>query len=113
MLEKGLCLRKNKEFDQVFKEGKSYYGQLLGIKVKKSNLEYNRFGILLSTKVSKSAVVRNSYKRRVRAIIAAENKVIKQGFDVVIIVFPLILNKKYAEIESEIKNSLTKLKFYN
>lgn len=113
MLEKGLRLTKNKEFDSVFKEGKSVYGRLLGIKAKKNNLEYNRYGLLISTKVSKLAVVRNKYKRRIRAIIAQENKNIKQGFDLVIIVFPLILNKKHSEVQSEIKNTLTKLKFYN
>lgn len=113
MLEKGLCLRKNKDFDAVFKEGKSFYGRLLGIKLRKNNLDHNRYGILLSTKVSKLAVVRNKYKRRIRSIIFNENRVIKQGFDVVIIVFPLILNKNYLEISDEIKNILVKLKFYN
>lgn len=113
MLEKGLRLTKNKEFDSVFKEGKSVYGRLLGIKAKKNNLEYNRYGLLISTKVSKLAVIRNKYKRRIKAITAQENKNIKQGFDLVIIVFPLILNKNYSEIHSEIKNTLTKLKFYN
>jgi len=113
MLEKGLRLTKNKEFDSVFKEGKSVYGRLLGAKVKKNNLEFNRYGILLSTKVSKLATVRNKYKRRIKAIAFEENKSIKQGYDFVLIVFPLILNKKYSEIKEEIKNILTKLKFYN
>ena len=113
MLEKSLCLAKNKDFDIVFKEGKSSYGKLLRIKVKKNCLDNNRFGILLSNKVSKSAVIRNKYRRRIRAIIFKENKIIKQGFDFVIIVFPLILNKKYPEIEKEIQNSLLRLKFYN
>ncbi len=113
MLERGLCLSKNKEFDLVFKEGKSFYGSLLGIKARKNNLESNRYGILLSNKVSKSAVVRNKYKRKIRAIIFYENKKIKQGFDLVIVVFPLILNKSYSQIESEIKNDLSRLKFCN
>lgn len=113
MLEKGLCLRKNKDFDAVFKEGKSFYGRLLGIKVRKNNLDHNRYGILLSNKVSKLAVIRNKYKRRIRAIIFNENNLAKQGFDVVIIVFPLILNKNYSEIDTEIKNIFNKLKFYN
>jgi ribonuclease P protein component len=112
MLEKGLRLTKNKEFDSVFKEGKSSYGHLLGIKVKKNELEYNRYGLLLSTKVSKLATIRNKYKRRIKAILFEENKKIKQGFDMVVIVFPLILNKKNQEVQSEIKNILTKLKFY-
>ena len=112
MLEKVLRLTKNKEFDSVFKEGKSVYGRLLGIKIKKNELSYNRFGILLSTKVSKSAVIRNKNKRRIKGIIFEENKIIKQGHDIIIIVFPLILNKKFEEIREDIKNIFTKLKFY-
>jgi len=112
MLEKGFRLTKNKEFDSVFKEGKSGYGRLLGIKIKKNKLQHNRYGLLLSTKVSKLATIRNKYKRRIKAILLEENKELKQGFDVVIIVFPLILNKNYLEIKSEIKNILIKLKFY-
>lgn len=112
MLAKSSRLTKNKEFDLVFKEGKSVYGNFIGIKTKKNDLNINRFGVLLSTKVSKLAVVRNKYKRKIKNIISRENLKMTLGHDGVIIVLPGIIDKKYQEIETEIKNIFVKLKFY-
>ena len=113
MLAKNNRIKKNKEFDLVFKEGKTVYGGLLGVKVRKNELNYNRFGILLSTKVSKLAVVRNLYKRRIKDILKRENLKVKSGYDCVIIVLPAIIGKSYQEIEAEIKTIFSKLKFYS
>jgi len=113
MLAKKSRLKKNKEFDQVFKEGKSAYGKLLGIKIRKNQLDINRFGILLSTKVSKLAVIRNLYKRRIREIIGQDNFQLKKGYDCVVIVMPAIINSNYQDIKTEIKNIFNKLKFYS
>lgn len=113
MLANSDRLKKNKEFDLVFKEGRTVYGEFLGIKARKNNLNNNRFGVLLSTKVSKSAVERNLYKRRIKAIISQENLKIKTGQDCVIIVLPVIIGKKAQEIKTEIQNIFIKLKFYN
>lgn len=113
MLAKKSRLKKNKEFDQVFKEGRSVYGKLLGVKIRKNQLDINRFGILLSTKVSKLAVVRNLYKRRIKEIIRQDNFQLKKGYDCVIIVMPTIINSSYCDIKTEIKNIFSKLKFYS
>jgi ribonuclease P protein component len=113
MLAKENRLKKNKEFDLVFKDGKTAYGGFIGVKIKKNELETNRFGVLLSTKVSKLAVIRNLYKRRIKAIIRQEDKQLRTGYDCVIIVLPLILGKNYLEIEAEIQNVFRRLKFYN
>lgn len=113
MLAKNSRLKKNKEFDLVFKEAKTIYGKLLGIKIRKNNLDFNRFGVLLSTKVSKLAVERNLYKRRIKAILKQENSKINLGFDGVIIALPIILGKSHKEIEKEIKQIFERLKFYS
>jgi len=112
MLAKKCRLKKNKEFDLVFKEGKTVYGGVLGIKMRVNELGVNRFGVLLSTKVSKLAVVRNLYKRRIKSILKQEDLKIKTGYDCVAIVLPAIKNKNYQEIEAEIKTAFNKLKFY-
>ena len=112
MLAKNSRLKKNKEFDLVFKEGKTSYGDFLGVKIKKNNLESNRFGILLGTKVSKLAITRNLYKRRIKSILRSQNIKLKTGFDCVIIVLPKIINKNYQEIKVEIEKTFIKLKFY-
>jgi ribonuclease P protein component len=112
MLAKNSRLKKNKEFDLVFKEGKTTYGSILGIKVRENQLGINRFGVLLSTKVSKLAVTRNIYKRRIKDILKNQNLKIKTGYDCVIIVLPAIIGKSYQEIEADINTAFNKLKFY-
>ena len=112
MLAKNSRLKKNKEFDLVFKEGKTFYGAFLGVKIRGNELANNRYGILLGTKVSKLAVVRNLYKRRIKEILKKQNLKTKTGYDCVIIVLPAIINKNYQEIEAELNTAFTKLKFY-
>jgi ribonuclease P protein component len=114
MLAKKNRLTKNNDFDAVFKKGKSCYRTCFGIKIlKKDDSIINRFGILLSTKVSKKAVLRNLYKRRIRVILREENQKLKEGYDCAVVVFPLILGKNKKEIKSEIQIAFKKLKLYN
>ena len=112
MLKKENRIRKDKEFDRVFKAGQSFYGKELGIKLAKNDLSISRFGILINTKVSKKAVVRNKIKRQLRAIIERNIIDISNGYDLVIIVFPQILDKKFKEIENILLNGFYKFKTY-
>jgi ribonuclease P protein component len=112
MLKKENRIRLDKEFDRVFKAGQSFYVKDLGFKLAKNALEISRFGILINTKVSKKAVVRNKIKRQIRAIIEKRIDGISSGYDLVIIVFPIILDKKFADIEKIILDGLKRLKIY-
>ena len=112
MLKKENRIRKDKEFDRVFKAGLSFYGKDLGFKLAKNTLGLSRFGILINTKVSKKAVVRNKIRRQIRAIIEKKLPDIDKGGDLVIIVFPLILDKNFQEIEKIILSGLSRLKIY-
>lgn len=112
MLKKENRINRNKDFDRIFKTGQSFYGRILGIKAVKNESELNRFGIIISTKVSKKAVIRNRFKRQLREIIKKEMINLKKGYDLVIIVFPLILDKNYQELEDLVKNGLKRLKLY-
>ena len=103
---------RNKEFDRAFKAGQSFYGKILGLKSVDNNLDKCRLGILISTKVSKKAVVRNHFKRQIREVIQAELPKLKPGKDLVIIVFPQILDKKFEEIQKFLKSGLKILKLY-
>ncbi len=113
MLKKENRIRLDKEFDRVFKAGQSFYGKDLGFKLAKNNLEISRFGILINTKVSKKAVVRNKIKRQLRAVLEAKLDNISTGYDMVIIVFPLILDKKFKDIEKILLTGLNRLKIYD
>ncbi|MFA5024407.1 MAG: ribonuclease P protein component [Patescibacteria group bacterium] len=112
MLKKENRISLNKDFDRVFKTGQSFYCQVLGVKVAKNKLLTSRFGILISTKISKKAVIRNRFKRQLREIIQKNLLELKSGYDVVLIVLPPILDKKFEELETFLGLSFKKLKLY-
>jgi len=112
MLKKENRLTKNKEFDNVFKKGRSGYSRVLGVKVISNGLPADRFGILVGIKVSPKAVVRNKIKRQIRAIIGDELFLLKGGADCAIVVFPLILAKNYEEIAAELRVCFRKAGLY-
>ncbi|MCK4553470.1 ribonuclease P protein component [Candidatus Parcubacteria bacterium] len=113
MLNKINRLTKDKDFDNIFKNGKSSYDKLIGVKAIQNQLGNSRFGILVSAKVSKKAVERNKIKRQIREIIKLQLNKIKLGYDVVIITLPAILGKSYQEIERSVISHLKKLGLYN
>ena len=112
MLKKQNQLTKDKEFDNVFKNGKSSYDQALGVKVIANKLNDSRFGILVSTKISKKAVERNRLKRQIREVIRLSLNEIKSGYDFIIITLPSVLGKTSQEIEESLKNHFKKFKLY-
>lgn len=112
MLTKSLRLNKNKEFDQVFKAGHSFFGVFLGIKVIKNEKKTNNFGVLVGLKVSKLAVKRNLVKRRIKNVLRDENKKLKQGYNIVLITRPEIVDQNYQDIKEEIIRGFNKLKLY-
>jgi len=105
-------ITKDKEFDRAFKIGQSFYTKLFGIKAVDNGLEINRLGVLISTKVSKKAVIRNKFKRRIKEIIRKELPGLKSGKDLVIIVFRPILDKNFKEMEEALIMAFKKLKLY-
>ena len=112
MLKKQNQLTKDKEFDNVFKNGKSSYDNIIGIKIITNNLDKSRFGILVSTKISKKAVERNRIKRQIREVIRLNLEAIKPGYDLIIITLVPILGKNSQEIAKSIQTHFKKFKFY-
>jgi len=112
MLKKTNRISYDKEFDRVFKSGQSFYGQVLGVRAAINERAETRAGILVSTKVSKKAVIRNRLKRQIREIFFAELPKLKSGYDLVIIVLPRILDKNFQEIETVLGAGFKALKLY-
>lgn len=109
MLKKENRISLNKDFDRVFKFGQSFYSNIIGIKAVDNNLKEPRFGILVSTKVSKKAVIRNKNRRLIRESIKSLLTEIVTKKDIVVIVFPLILDKNFQEISQDLKRGFKKL----
>ena len=105
-------LNKDKDFAQVFKAGRSSYSRLLGVKTLPNGLVISRFGIIVSAKISKKAVVRNKIKRQIREIIRLDLENIKSGQDVAIVVLSPIIEEKYQEIKKELSQNFKRLRLY-
>lgn len=109
MLPKNNRITHRKDFEKIFKEGKGFFTKVMGIKFINNSLEESRFGIIISNKISKKAVIRNKLKRQIREIIHADLEKIKTGIDVSIICQPGIEKLEYEEIKAEIIKILQKI----
>ncbi len=76
-------LTKPREYEWVFRQGKSRSSNHLVLKTVPNNLDHSRYGISVNRRVGK-AVVRNRVKRRLREIL--RSIVMRQGWDMVFIV---------------------------
>jgi len=113
MLKKSFRLKKAKDFQKIFKEGKLIKDDFLLLRFVANNRKESRIGIMVSQKVSKKAVLRNKIKRRIRAIIFNNLLKIKKGFDILIIVLPGFEEKNFAQINELIKRVLLKAGLYD
>ncbi|NLC65922.1 MAG: ribonuclease P protein component [Clostridium sp.] len=102
-------LRKNSEFQRVYRRRKSYSNNLLVLYVYKSkynvvgNEKYNKLGISVSKKVGKS-VVRSRVKRLIKESYRLNQTDIKKGYDLVIIARVSSKDSSYNEIERALLN---------
>jgi len=112
MLNKENRINKDKDFDRVFKTGQSFYSQILGVKVAANGLAVNRFAFLISTKISKKAVIRNRLRRRLREIVQQESPRLKTGKDIVFIALAGAVDKEFLEIADNVELIFRKLKLY-
>jgi len=99
MLPKINRIKKKKDFEVIFKTAKSLKESFVILKTVKNNLGVNRFGFVVSQKVSKKATERNRVRRRLASIIKSEGKNIKAGTDLVLIALPGIEKRSFLEIK--------------
>lgn len=104
-------LRSKKDFDRLWKGGRSAYGRSLGIRFAPNNLSSIRTGIIVSLKVSKRSTERNKIRRRIREILRNEiYKKVSGGFDISVIVQPLAKKLDFSGIREELEFIFTKAK---
>lgn len=92
-------LKKNRDFQTVYKKGKSLANSYLVMYVLKNDKEKNRVGISVSKKVGNS-VVRHHLTRLVRESYRLSEEHFQCGYDIVVIVRASAKDKNYHEIES-------------
>ena len=90
---------KNKDFQTVYKKGKSYANKYLIMYVLENKEEENRLGISVSKKVGNS-VVRHRITRLIRECYRLNSRHFKSTYDIVVIARENAKDKNYKEIES-------------
>ena len=92
-------LKKNRQFQFVYKNGRSRANKYLVMYVKENGLGMNRIGISVSKKVGNS-VVRHRITRLVRESYRLHEKVFNSGLDMVIVARVSAADVGYYEVES-------------
>ncbi len=113
MLKKDYRLRKSEDIERAVKRGYSVFGENLGVKFCANRLPLSRFAVVVGVKVHKRAVKRNAVKRRLREIIRLNLKMIKPGFDVVVLTKPSCVGRAYQELQKEILKIFGQAKLIN
>ena len=94
-------LKKNKDFQTVYRQGKSYANKYLVLYIMENQTEKNRIGISVSKKVGNS-IVRHRVTRVIREVMRLHWKEIKSGYDIVIVARPSAKESDYGKFESAI-----------
>lgn len=100
-------LKKKKEFNHVFKKGKSYVTRNLVVYIVENNLNYNRLGFIISKKVGNS-VTRNRIRRLLKESYRKNRDKIDQGFDLIFIVRHRAAGITYKQVKKELFKLLNK-----
>ncbi len=108
MLPKENRLKKEKEFEAVFKGGRTLKGKSVFLKYLINGTDKTKVGFVVSKKISKLAVERNKAKRRMREIVRLRKNSLKDGLSIVIISLPQIKDMTYREIKEDLGNLLSK-----
>ena len=91
-------LKKNHQFQFVYKNGRSYANKYFVMIIKENGLEKNRLGISVSKKVGNS-VVRHRIARLVRESYRLHESVFNSGLDIVVVARQSAAQIGYVEVE--------------
>ena len=110
-------LKKNADFRNVYRNGKSYANKYLVMYVLENNKEINRLGISASKKVGNS-VVRHRFARLVRESYRLHENIFNSGLDIVVVARKSAASVGFAEIENALLHlsklhHIIKIYFYN
>ena len=92
-------LKKNKDFQIVYRTGRSYANRFLVMHIRKNDLGRNRLGISVSKKVGNS-VVRHHLTRLIRESYRLQEEYFLCGYDIVVVVRVNAKNSSFADMKS-------------
>lgn len=92
-------LKRNCDFQNVYRNGKSYANKYLVMYVMENNSERNRLGISVSKKVGNS-IIRHRITRLIRESYRLQENIFNSGLDIVVVARANAASASFREIES-------------
>ena len=99
---------KEKDFNAVLGRGRFVTTPFFLLKYIRNDRGSNRYGFIVSKKVSKKATERNKVKRRLRAIIQKTTKEAQRGCDMVFVVKKGATTASFGELQEATLGALKK-----
>lgn len=113
MLPKPYRLPLTTNFERIKKEGRMVNGPMFGLLIAtRNNGLGTRFGFIISTKVSKKAVVRHRIKRLLSEAVRLSPDKIKPGYDFVFLAKKEIIGKGFKEVKKEVEDRLKRANLF-
>ena len=91
-------LKKNRDFQRVYKQGTSYANRLLVMYILENGTDENRLGISVSKKVGNS-VVRHRVARLIRESYRLNEGFFQRGLDIVVVARVQVKGRSYQDVE--------------
>lgn len=108
MLTRPHRLAAKRDFAKLFAKGRPFHARGLTLKAALNGKAVTRVGFVVSTKVSKRSVVRNSIRRRLREIVRLRMADVRPGFDVAFIVKAELVPLEHADLVKTVEFLLDK-----
>ncbi len=100
-------LRKNRDFQIVYKKGRSFANSILIMYVLENGQDLNLLGISVSKKVGNS-VVRHRTKRLIKECYRLREDMLNSGFNIVVVARPFAAKADHDKIEGALIHLLKK-----
>ena len=110
-MKKRFRVKKEKDFNAIFKEGKSFANRKFVIYRLENDEQHFRVGLSVSKKLG-NAVMRNQIKRRIRHILIEHKNQLVENVDFVVIARKGVEILDYAEMEKNLLHVLKLSKIY-
>ncbi len=102
-------LKKKINFARIEIDGKMIQSKSFGMGIfDRKDEKISKFGFIISTKISKKAVIRNKIKRIMSEVVRLNLERIKTGLDVVFLIKPTAVKMTREELEKETYETLIK-----
>lgn len=108
-MRKLYIVKRKQDFDDIINQGIFKKNNSFIIYYRKNNLVYDRYGISVGKKLG-NAVFRNSYKRKIRAIIDNYKKDYVNGTDYIIILRRGSLKNDFSSLNRDLVNLMINIR---